>query len=99
MFGLESAYYPFSDVDMPNDGKRIEFILNLIDQGYLNRILLSHDIAFKHSLVKYGGFGYAHILKNSVPKMLKNGLKQNMVNKILEENPKDALKFNNLSNK
>ena len=99
MFGLESAYYPFSDVDMPNDGKRIEFILNLIDQGYLNKILVSHDIAFKHSLVKYGGFGYAHILKNAVPKMLKNGLKQNMVNKILEDNPKDALKFNNLSNK
>ena len=99
MFGLESAYYPFSDVDMPNDGKRIEFILNLIDQGYLNKILVSHDIAFKHSLVKYGGFGYAHILKNAVPKMLKNGLKQNMVNKILEDNPKDALKFFNLSNK
>ena len=98
MFGLESAYYPFSDVDMPNDGKRIEFILNLIDQGFLNKILVSHDIAFKHSLVKYGGFGYAHILKNAVPKMLKNGLKQNMVNKILEDNPKDALKFDNLSN-
>ena len=59
----------------------------------------SQDIAFKHSLVKYGGFGYAHILKNAVPKMLKNGLKQNMVNKILEDNPKHALKFNNLSNK
>lgn len=94
MFGLESAYYPFGDMDMPNDGRRIDSLLKLIDAGFGDRILVSHDIAFKHALVKYGGFGYAHILQNAVPKMIAKGITKDQVRLILENNPSEALAFN-----
>ena len=91
LFGMESAYYPFSDFDMPNDGRRISLIRRLIDAGHIEQILLSHDIAFKHLLVKYGGRGYGHILRNAVPKMRTKGMDAAQIRIILEENPRRAL--------
>jgi len=91
MFGLESAYYPFAPVDMPNDGRRIDLIMRLIANGHLDQIVVSHDIAFKLGLTKYGGHGYGHILTNAVPKMKTKGMSEQEIRTILEENPKRAL--------
>jgi len=35
---------------------------------------MSHDIAYKTSLVKYGGYGYHHLLVNVVPRLRAKGL-------------------------
>ena len=91
MFGLESAYYPFGAMDMPNDGRRIDLIMRLIADGHLDQILISHDIAFKHLLVRYGGNGYGHILQNAVPKMRTKGMSGAHIDAVLEANPRRAL--------
>ena len=53
LFGLENSYYPYNpSFDMPNDGGRMAHILALIAAGHGDRLLLSHDIAYKTSLVK-----------------------------------------------
>ncbi len=91
MFGLESAYYPFGSMDMPNDGRRIDLIMRLIDEGHLDQILISHDIAFKHLLVRYGGNGYGHILQNAVPKMRAKGMSEAHIDTVLKVNPQRAL--------
>lgn len=91
MFGLESAYYPFGAMDMPNDGRRIDLIMRLIDDGHRDQILISHDIAFKHLLVRYGGTGYGHILQNAVPKMRAKGMRESDIAAVLETNPQRAL--------
>ena len=91
MFGLESAYYPFGPTDMPNDGRRIDLIMRLIQAGYLDRILVSHDIAFKHLLVRYGGNGYGHILQNAVPKMQTKGMTGAQIDAVLKTNPQQVL--------
>ena len=91
MFGLESAYYPFGPMDMPNDGRRIDLIMQLIADGYGDRILISHDIAFKHALVKYGGTGYAHILDNAVPKMRTKGMSEDDIKAVMVDNPAAVL--------
>ena len=91
MFGLESAYYPFGPTDMPNDGRRIDLIMRLIEAGYLDRILVSHDIAFKHLLVRYGGNGYGHILQNAVPKMKTKGMTGTQIDAVLKTNPQQVL--------
>ena len=91
MFGLESAYYPFGANDMPNDGRRIDLIMRLIDEGHLDQILVSHDIAFKHLLVRYGGNGYGHILQNAVPKMRTKGMTERQIDSVLTANPRRAL--------
>ena len=90
MFGMESAYYPFGPTDMPNDGRRIDLIMRLID-GHLDQILVSHDIAFKHLLVRYGGNGYGHILQNAVPKMRTKGMSADQIDTVLKANPQRAL--------
>lgn len=65
----------------------------LVEEGYEDRIVIAQDVHTKNRLVKYGGHGYSHILKNIVPKMLTRGINQNQVDKILIENPKHWLTF------
>jgi len=92
-FGLETAIFPLAPIDMPNDGRRIDDILYLIEQGRLEQVLVSHDICMQISFTKYGGYGYAHILENVVPMMRRKGLSWGQVNTILVENPKRVLPF------
>ncbi|XP_072010329.1 N-acetyltaurine hydrolase isoform X1 [Engystomops pustulosus] len=94
LFGTEMLNYQFNTaVDMPSDNDRIRTIGTLINEGYDERIVVSHDIHTKNRLVKYGGHGYSHILKNIVPKMLLRGISQQNIDKILLENPKRWLTF------
>ncbi|MEE9198559.1 MAG: aryldialkylphosphatase [Dehalococcoidia bacterium] len=92
-FGLESSYYPFGKIDLPNDGRRVDIIKFLVSEGHLDQILVSHDIAYKTSLVRYGGYGYAHILENVVPLMRRKGLQEEQIQAILVGNPQQALTF------
>lgn len=94
LFGLETSYYPFVPLGyMPNDVQRMEQIERLIAEGYGDRVLLAHDIGFKHRLVRYGGHGLEHILRNIVPRMRLRGLTEEQINKMLVENPKRVLAF------
>ena len=81
------------DFDLPNDMQRIYDILHLIDEGYLNQILVSHDVCKKNQRVRYGGWGYAHISNYVVPTMLKRGMTSEQINTIMVENPKRLLCF------
>jgi phosphotriesterase-related protein len=77
----------------PCDRERIEQIIELIDAGYLNQILISQDICTKSKLLRYGGHGYAHILRNIVPQMLVRGITRDQIHTIMVENPKHVLEF------
>jgi predicted metal-dependent phosphotriesterase family hydrolase len=56
---VDFAVIPYNPAfDMPDDGERMRQILFLIEHGHLPQILMSHDIACKHCLTKWGGFGY-----------------------------------------
>jgi len=80
---------------VPNDLEKIKAIQKLIElkQKYLNKILISTDRCLKMELVKYGGFGYGHILKNIVPMMKKIGFTQKQIDTILVENTKKILEI------
>jgi phosphotriesterase-related protein len=80
-------------VDMPNDDGRINQIMSLINEGFLNQILISHDICEKHRFWHYGDSGYAHILQNVVPLMREKGMSEEQVHILLVENPKRMLTF------
>jgi len=94
LFGRE-GYYPMTErvIDLPNDTQRVNEIMNLIDEGYLNQILISQDIWNKIQRCRYGGWGYAHILRNTVPVMRAKGLCQEMIHTIMVQNPKRLLAF------
>jgi phosphotriesterase-related protein len=87
LFGQESSYTRYGPVDLPNDAVRIGRIGRLTDAGFEDQILLSHDIAVKHWLTRYGGHGYHHLLDRVVPRMREHGLSEEAVQKMLVTNP------------
>jgi phosphotriesterase-related protein len=94
LFGLETSYYPYNPAfDMPNDGGRMAHILALAEQGHADQLLLSHDIAYKHCLTKYGGYGYHHLLVNVVPRLRGKGMDDAAIRRLLVENPARAFVF------
>ncbi len=94
LFGLENSYYPYHPAfDMPNDGGRMGHVLRLIEAGYGDQLLLSHDIAYKTSLVKYGGYGYHHLLVNVVPRLRMKGVDDAGLRRLLVDNPAHAFTF------
>lgn len=94
MFGIEtSMYQPNVEVDMPSDAERIRRIAMLIENGYLDRIVLAHDIHTKHRLVKYGGHGFSHILTVILPMMKRRGYTRQSIDTMLIDNPKAWLTF------
>jgi phosphotriesterase-related protein len=94
LFGLETSFYPYNpDFDMPNDGGRMAQILALIARGHGDQILMSHDIAYKCSLTRYGGYGYHHLIVNVVPRLRRKGVDDAGIARLLVENPRRAFVF------
>jgi phosphotriesterase-related protein len=78
---------------LPRDIDRIRFIKKMIDLGNSEKILVSQDVCFKTSLVKFGGWGYGHILRDLVRYMKEEGIDEASLNLMLVENPKRILSF------
>lgn len=75
----------------PSDRVRAEAVKRLIDLGYGDRILLSHDVCHKYHLLRYGGFGYGHILRTFVKNLRDFGLEDAVIQRIIVENPRRML--------
>jgi phosphotriesterase-related protein len=102
IFGYPALPYPPSVSTMATEGHllgvpsevdSINEIKLLINEGYLNHILISQDICFKHCYVTYGGAGYAHILRDVVPWMRRAGISDEQIHTMMVENPKRVLPF------
>jgi phosphotriesterase-related protein len=92
-FGIESSYYPFADVDLPNDGQRVRHIVEVVRRGHGQRIVVAHDICTRTRLRRFGGHGYGHLLENAVPLMRRRGLSDEDVAQILIATPRRLLAF------
>lgn len=94
LFGRE-GYYPIHHrvIDLPNDAQRTNEIIELINKGYLSQILISQDIWNKTQRCAYGGWGYAHILRDTLPVMRVKGVTEEQIHMIMVENPRRLLTF------
>lgn len=88
-FGLE--IFALEGRFLPSDTERIRAVKRQIDNGNLTKIVVSQDVCFKICLVKYGGFGYGHILRDILPLMKNAGIADADLETILVENPKKLL--------
>jgi len=79
--------------DFPNDAARINNLMRLIDDGFLNQIVISQDVCLKFQTRRYGGPGYCHILENVVPLMQKKGMPDEQIRTIIVDNPRRLLSF------
>jgi phosphotriesterase-related protein len=93
LFGLETSFYPLSNFEIPSDAERVRQILWLIEQGHAGQILMAHDICFKVRLARYGGHGWAHILRRIVPRLRRMGLGEKEIWTLISENPTRAVTF------
>ena len=83
MLGIYTSEY--------DQNKRIRYIENLVDAGFDDRILLSHDICLRGMLTVNGGVGYGHILKSFVPRMQAAGIADSLIEKFMVHNPAAVL--------
>ena len=79
------------------DIERVRAIVSLVNDGYLENILMSCDVCLKTLLHKYGGWGYDHVLTHIVPMLLDEGLSERQVDVILRDNPRRFLDCPNRS--
>jgi phosphotriesterase-related protein len=86
-FGRD-LYYPHVDSQLPSDGERIRAVLGLLDAGLEDRLLFGQDICFRHELVRYGGYGYAHVLRTVRPRLHRAGVAPETLDAILVDNPR-----------
>ncbi|CAA9349673.1 MAG: Phosphotriesterase related protein [uncultured Chloroflexia bacterium] len=87
LFGQESSYYAWAPIDMPNDATRIDYLIELTKRGYRDKLLIAQDSCQKTHLMRYGGEGYGHILRNVLPVMQRKGMSEDDVDAILLHNP------------
>jgi phosphotriesterase-related protein len=80
-------YLDSADFIMDSDWDRVRALAELVAGGYEQRLLISHDFCFKMDLVAYGGWGYAHILNNIVPMMVRRGISRQAIHTIMADNP------------
>ena len=74
-----------------HDTERVALLKKLIDDGFVNQLLLACDVCLKNLLHKYGGWGYDHVLSNIVPMMEDEGITQKQILTMLQKNPADWL--------
>ena len=89
-FGAE-AYSDELGLVHARDTQRVEFVERLIDAGYVDNILLSHDVAYKMHMRTFGGQGYGHILRTVVPMLRNRSVTEAEIRRMLVENPKRAV--------
>ena len=85
-FGMEQ-YSDGGFSQMPRDLERIQLVIDTIDRGYVDHILVSQDICWKMLLVEYGGWGFAHISKHIEPRLRHLGVMDEQIHKIRVANP------------
>ncbi len=85
-FGIES-YTDSNFSQMARDTDRIELVVETIERGYVDHILMSHDVCWKTLLVEYGGWGYAHISKHIEPRLRDAGVTDQQIRTMRVSNP------------
>lgn len=86
-FYFEAQDGAFAGGPFATDVERARMIKQLIDEGYVNQILIAADLCLKASLHKFGGWGYDHPFTNFVPMMRQEKIDPADIARIVDKNP------------
>jgi len=70
---------------------RVKWVLNLIEHGHAERILLSHDVCLASHLRVRGGGGYTLLMRDFLPRLRDAGVDDELIETITVRNPQRAL--------
>ena len=86
MIGMD-YYFASEHAQSPSDDENAQAITRLLELGYHEHLLLSHDVFLKMMLVNYGGNGYGYISQHFVPRLERHGVTPDAVHMMLVANP------------
>jgi phosphotriesterase-related protein len=75
------------------DAKKVALILQVLEAGYEDHILLSSDFASERETKFNGGAGYSSVTAIFLPKLRYAGVKETTIHKLIVDNPKRFLAF------
>lgn len=90
MIGMD-YWYDDQQVQCPSDADCAGAIAGLVRDGYGDRLLLSQDVFVKMMLTPFGGNGYAHVQRHFLPRLLRHGLTEGDLHRLMVGNPAAAL--------
>ena len=73
------------------DQRALRILLDLLDRGYADQLLLSHDVCKMQQLRCLGGNGFAYVLGTFLPMLRQAGVPEVLITKMMVENPKRLL--------
>ena len=76
------------------DQTRAELVHALIERGYVNHLMLSHDRNRDYEMRYGGSTGYCHIFETFLPRLRKLGVSDKQINTMMVLNPARALSIN-----
>ena len=86
-FGIEQSHYWMGEVELPTDLQRLRLIRDFAAKGHGDRIAVSQDICTKTRLVRWGGHGYGHLLRNGPALMRRLGFAESLIAALLRDTP------------
>lgn len=89
MIGMD-YYYADQDAQCPSGEDNARAIKGLLDAGFEHSVLLSQDVFLKMMLTRYGGFGYAYLLRHFVPRLHRHGVSASRIETLLVDNPRSV---------
>lgn len=86
--GVFLGYDQISKEKYQPDADRIRFIMRLVQEGLGDRVCLSGDLARRTYLRAWGGGpGYRHLLGEFLPRLIRAGLDEGEVRRLIVHNP------------
>jgi phosphotriesterase-related protein len=77
----------FTPREEHGEGRLIELLLELLERGHGERILLSQDVCHDSQLKVYGGHGYAYLAETFLPRLRDAGVPQDAIEQMTVRTP------------
>lgn len=87
------SYYASEGFHLPDDVERVEMVVALCEEGWTDRLLLSHDICLPAQWHANGGVGYAHLSTAIEPLLRARGLDDDAIDRMRRRTPARILDF------
>lgn len=70
------------------DKEEVLVVRELLEAGYVDRVLLCAEVAMKTCYKHYGGWGYSHVYENIIPWLKSLGASDADIQRMMVENPR-----------
>jgi predicted metal-dependent phosphotriesterase family hydrolase len=81
----------FGAVDEAIEPRIVDLLVQLIDRGYAQQILLSQAVAMAMQLTAFGGNGFTYLQETFIPRLLERGVGSDVIDQITIRNPRRLL--------